>query len=294
VGDVIHVDCDAAELNKGHPKTALGICADAGEVLLHLAGLKHGDYSEWLAYCREIKAALPLIEENVTGEQYVSPHSVSLALSNLLTPDDTVIPCSSGSAFTVMMQVFGQKAGQTIITNKGLASMGYGLSGAIGAALAQPGKRTVLVEGDGGFTQNLQELGTVDVNKLHLKMFIFNDNGYASIRMTQKNYFGGKYVGCDTRTGLGIPNWKHLFAAYNIPLIELKRGFEKNAQFLAAMAADGPAAFLVPVDPEQTYLPKITSRVLPDGGMESYPLHLMSPALADDLMRRVGKYLPQE
>ena len=71
-----------------------------------------------------------------------------------------------------------------------------------GAAFAAPNRRTFLVEGDGGFTQNLQELGTVSVNHLNLKIFIFDDNGYASIRMTQKNYFGGRYVGCDVNTGL--------------------------------------------------------------------------------------------
>ena len=101
-----------------------------------------------------------------------------------------------------MMQVFEQKSGQTIVTNKGLASMGYGLSGAIGAAFANPDKRVILVEGDGGFSQNLQEIGTAAINKLNIKMFILDDSGYASIRMTQKNYFGGRYVGCDRETGL--------------------------------------------------------------------------------------------
>ena len=106
-----------------------------------------------------------------------------------------------------MMQAFSQTSEQRMITNKGLASMGYGLSGAIGAALAANGKRTYLVEGDGGFAQNIQELGTVAILDLNLKIFIFEDQGHASIRMTQKNYFGGKYVGCDKSTGLGLPNW---------------------------------------------------------------------------------------
>ena len=163
-----------------------------------------------------VRDALPLVEPvNHTGEGYLSPYVFAEKLSALTKPDDLVIPCSSGSAFTVMMQTFAQKLGQRIVSNKGLASMGYGLAGAIGAALAANGRRTILVEGDGGFTQNLQELGTVVANKLNLKIFLFDDNGYASIRMTQKNYFGGRYVGCDIATGLGIPNWELLFPAYS-------------------------------------------------------------------------------
>jgi acetolactate synthase-1/2/3 large subunit len=212
-------------------------------------------------------------------------------ISTLLDGSDVIIPCSSGSAFTVMMQTFAQKDGQRIVTNKGLASMGYGLSGAIGAAFAANGRRTILVEGDGGFLQNLQELGTVSVNRLNLKMFIFDDNGYASIRMTQKNYFGGSYIGCDTTTGLGIPKWDRLFAAYDIPLLTLCPSFDRDPAFLAALQGSGPSAFLVKIDPEQTYFPKISSRVTASGGMESNPLHLMSPELDAEIAAEVFRYL---
>jgi len=170
--------------------------------------------------------------------------------------------------------------------------MGYGLSGAIGASMASSPRRTILVEGDGGFVQNLQELGTVSVNQLNLKIFIFDDNGYASIRMTQKNYFGGSYVGCDTSTGLGIPKWDPLFAAYDIPVQRCAPGFHTDPVFLKAFNEPGPAAFLVRIDPEQTYFPKISSRVTATGSMESNPLHFMTPDLDKDLASFVLRYLP--
>ena len=122
-----------------------------------------------------------------------------------LSKNDVIISCSSGGAYTTFNQTFEQKIGQKIVNNKALASMGYGLSGAIGAAFANPKKRILHFEGDGGFTQNLQEYGTVAINKLNIKTFLFCDDGYASIRMTQKNYFGGAYMGCDISTKLGIP-----------------------------------------------------------------------------------------
>jgi acetolactate synthase-1/2/3 large subunit len=202
-----------------------------------------------------------------------------------------VIPCSSGGANSTALQTIEQKAGQIIVTDKGLASMGYGLSGAIGAALAWPEKRTIIVEGDGGFIQNSQELGTVAVNGLDLKIFIFSNEGYASIRTTQKNYFGGAYVGCDTKTGLGFPDWTKLFEAYDIPVLVLdEHGLESN-EFARRMNERGPCGFIVPVDPEQMYFPKITSRVTESGGMESNPLHEMTPALERHVAEDVLRYL---
>jgi acetolactate synthase I/II/III large subunit len=293
-GDVIHVDCDQTELHKGHPEVALSVCGDANLVLKSLCAAKLPDYPDWLTFCNEVKQRLPLVEPvNNTGEGYLSPYVFVEHLSKLATGDDIVIPCSSGSAYTTMMQAFNQKAGQRIVNNKGLASMGYGLSGAIGAALAGNGRRTILTEGDGGFIQNLQELGTVATNHLNLKLFIYDDNGYASIRMTQKNYFGGRYVGCDTATGLGIPKWEHLFAAYDIPVLRIGPGFQDDPEFLKRFQAPGPAAFLVHIDPEQTYFPKISSRVTASGSMESNPIHLMTPDLDEATADAVFRYLPR-
>ena len=290
-GDIVQVDCDAEELRKGHPRVAVPLCGDANALLGSLLGASLGDHTEWLAFCREVRETLPLVEPvNTTGEGFLNPYAFASELSKLATAQDLVIPCSSGSAFTVMMQTFAQTYGQRIVTNKGLASMGYGLSGAIGAAFAGNGRRTILVEGDGGFTQNLQELGTVRANKLNLKIFLFDDNGYASIRMTQKNYFGGRYVGCDVETGLGMPNWELLFAAYSVPVMRLGPGFQDDPEFLERFEQAGAQAFLVHIDPSQTYFPKISSRVTASGGMESNPLHRMSPDLSEELESQVFRY----
>ena len=178
------------------------------------------------------------------------------------------------------MQIYKQKYGQRILTNKSLASMGVGLSGAIGSAIAAgKSKRTILVEGDGGFAQNMQEMGTVAVNDLNLKIFIFNDQGHASIRMTQINYFKGKYLGCDRSSGLGLPNWIKLFEAWDIPVMEINRGFITSKEFIDRFNANGPQVFIVQIDPEQTYFPKISSRITENGSMESNPIDNMSPEI---------------
>jgi acetolactate synthase-1/2/3 large subunit len=292
---VVQVDIDEAELRKGHPHVELSVAGDADAMLGALLAEDLGEHADWLAFCREVRQALPLTDPaNRHDPRYVDPFVFNQALSAAMRPDDVVIPCSSGGAFTTAMQAFDQRRGQIIITNKGLAAMGYGLSGAVGAAFAWPGRRVVLFEGDGGFSQNLQELATVSVNALRLKMFVISNEGYASIRMTQRSYFGGAYLGCDVASGLGFPRWDHIFSAYGIPCLELPPDGEMTAAFRALFDAPGPAAFVVPVDPEQTYFPKITSRITASGSMESAPLHLMTPELADDVAERVMPHLHQK
>ena len=283
-GDVVQIDLDKGELEKGHPKLAHAICADATSTLRAIFedASQIPDWSKWRSHARRIRKELPLSEEvNGHHQGFLNPFDFALTLSDLCESTDTIVPCSSGGAFTVMMQAFNQKGGQTIITNKGLASMGYGLAGAIGAALADRTRRSILVEGDGGFSQNLQELATVAVQKLNLKMFIFANNGYASIRMTQKNYFDGAYLGCDVESGLGFPDWQILARAFGIDSMTLSEGFQSDPSFLESWKNANSCLFVVPIHPEQTYFPKIASQVTASGSMESAPLHKMTPVILD-------------
>jgi acetolactate synthase-1/2/3 large subunit len=296
-GEVVQIDIDRAELEKGHPKISLSICADANDLLkqlLNRASAK-SSWTIWVSLAKRVRDQIPL-SEKVNGyfPGFLNPYDFVLQLSDLCSSDDIVVPCSSGGGFTVMMQAFNQKQGQVIITNKGLASMGYGLAGAIGAGLADKSRRTVLVEGDGGFAQNLQELATVSVQKLNLKIFIFANNGYASIRMTQKNYFGGAYLGCDVESGLGFPDWLLLAKAFGIKSITLSENFADNENFLYEWNSDQACLFVVPIHPEQTYFPKIASQLTATGGMESAPLHKMSPPLTDEVLTELGIDLNQK
>ena len=292
VGSVVQFDIDPDELNKGHPNIAAGYAVDANSALEEVLKLNTNDVSSWLELCKTIRKIIPLVEEGVNKEypSFASPHKIVQLLSHLCKADDVIIPCSSGGAFTTMMQVFEQKEDQTIVTNKGLASMGYGLSGAIGAAIANPSKRVVLVEGDGGFAQNIQEIGTAIINNLNIKVFIFDDSGYASIRMTQRSYFNGRYVGCDTNTGLGLPKWDELFRAWGHKPITVLDDYE-NPHWKNDFQNNGFQAFIVKVNPEQTYFPKIQSRVLADGSMVSNPLHYMTPEIDSEVSELVYKYI---
>lgn len=295
VGKIIQVDIDLAELKKSTPVVHLGVHADGSEFLDKIVrSLAHQKREEWIEFLAFVRKALPVVEDaNQIFEDFANPFKIVDELSSLCQPEDQVIPCSSGGSYTSMMQAFRQHSGQLLTNNKALASMGYGLAGAIGTAVASYGRRVILVEGDGGFMQNLSELGTVKNRKMNIKMFIFVNKGYASIRISQRSYFNGNYLGCDDATGLGFPDWEKLFFSFGIPTAKVSKSL--NDRFVEELfTCDGPAAFLIDIHEDQPFYPKVTSKIFSDGTMKSNPIHLMDPQISQELADQVFKYLPAD
>lgn len=292
---IIQIDLDINEINKGFPKIDTGLAVEVNNLLERLVNSDwepSKSIEDWLEHIIEVRQTLEIVDPaNTAQDGFVELQSFLFKLGDHFTKDDMIIPCSSGGSYTGAMQMLKNKTGQLMVTDKSLASMGYGLSGAIGASIAFPKKRTILIEGDGGFAQNMQEIGTVKNRNLNIKMFIASNKGYASIRTTQKAYFNNNYVGCDEETGLGLPNWQKIFDAYGIKAMHVDSSNQFSTEFLEALNVDGPFAFIIDLDPDQLYFPKLTSRVMPDGTMESNPLHLMTPPLASDISTKILKWL---
>jgi len=295
---IVRVDIDLAELNRDEPTTSLAINMDAGLFLTEfLKNLSGGVSTErrktWIEFIDMVKTKLPIVEPaNDLYEDYVNPFKFIFELSQLTNSTDSVIPCSSGGAYTSTMQAFMQKQGNLLTNNKGLASMGYGLAGAIGTAIARPQSRVMLIEGDGGFTQNLQELGTVANRNLNVKMFIFDNSGYASIRISQKAYFDGNYLGCDKETGVELPDWQRLFGSWGISSATLNHSLFDDSAILEMLNKEGPCAVIVKIHQDQPFLPKITSKVRENGSIISNPIHLMQPELPQETASEVFRFLP--
>ena len=284
---VVQIEIDEGELNKERPHKELSILWDANlalhEVLTILSPFGDSKWLSWMSFCREVKDMLPLSEKsNSNFEGFWNPYDFFALISANLKNGDRLIPSSSGSSFTVGYQASKTRLGVRMLSSKSLASMGNGLGTAIGAALTTDGT-TVLVEGDGGFAQNLQDLGTLRNLGKSVKVFLWDNGGYGSIRTTQKSYFNGHYVGCDANTGLVLPNWEHIAAAFNLPISHLN----KEDDIAEILERSGVEIFIVKIHPDQTFFPKITSRVLSDGSMESNPLHLMSPELDSETFDKV-------
>ena len=297
IGKVCQIDIDNNELTKGHPKIDFPICSDVDIFCKYFFKLFNNDLKnkknkkqkEWINFCKMVKETLPLNEESSPEKNRITPHLFFERISEASSSKDIIIPCSSGGAFTCFYQMFNQKYGQEIRSNKSLASMGYGASGAIGASFSDRNRRVIHIEGDGGFIQNISVLSTISHFNLNIKTFIINDGGYASIRMTQSNYFNGNYIGCDPDTGLFFPEWEMLFKSFNIRYEELVSENDLN-KIPDLINNKIPMVIVINIHPYQTYMPKISSRVT-ENGMESNPLHLMTPDLEENIKNKVFKYI---
>ena len=291
---IVHVDIDLTELAGSTPKKELIVHADADAFVDELISLDEVEPKpqDWIVHCSKIMELFPLVETKTSPEGFWEPYRLINMVSKLLGPSDLVVSCSSGGTFTAFMQAFENKNDQIIVSNKGLASMGYGLAGAIGLSISRGSAPVVLFEGDGGFAQNFQELGTVSALSLPLKIFIFDNDGYASIRTSQRAHFDGSYLGCDSATGLGLPNWELIARSYGLrytlldPMVEL-------GDLKLILESTAPEFIHVKVDPLAEYLPKIRSKVLEDGSMVSSPLHEMYPPISDALRPFALKYIDE-
>jgi acetolactate synthase-1/2/3 large subunit len=162
--------------------------------------------------------------------------------------------------------------------------MGFGPPAALGACVAAGGRRTICLDGDGGFQMNAQELEVIRRLDLPIKIFVLDNHGYGSIRSSQRGYFQGRLVACDDSSGLTLPDARALAAAYGIPSATLASHADL-VQLPRLLAAPGPLVCVVRLDPDQPTLPRAVSYQRPDGSMATRPMEDLFPLLGEEELR---------
>jgi len=282
------VDIDAAELAKPTLSIDAPIHADLGttielllhELVHHVVPAAHRDY---LAWCRDCRARYPVVlpsyrPQGKDGGGSINPYWFVERLFANLTSDDIIVT-GDGTACVVTFQAATLKQGQRLYTNSGSASMGYDLPAAIGACVAAGGRRVVCIAGDGSVMMNLQELQSIAGMGLPVKIFIINNDGYHSIRQTQNAYFPGNEIGVGPQSGLSFPDFVVLAQAFGIGARRVADAALLDASLVATLDEPGPCLCEVVVDVRQGFAPKLASRRLDDGTMESPALDDMFPFL---------------
>jgi len=238
------------------------------------------DTSEWLKRCRAWKKKYPVVlPEYKKEKKYVNTYILIEVLSKLLTNNDVIVPGSSGSCSEITLQAFKVKEGQRILNSPGLGAMGSGLPASIGACIASGRKRTICLIGDGGLQHNIQELELLKRYKLPIKLFILNNNAYASIRATQNKFFKGNLVACDPSSGLTLPDTIKIANAYGLKTFKLYNQDEIEKKIRAMLNYDGPIICDVMVKPDLLTQPKASSEMKPGGKMVSKPMEDLWPFL---------------
>jgi len=278
------VDIDELELAKFNFPVELPIHVDAGEFWkgLHesIGEYQRPNWSEWVSRCKNWKSNYPVVTEEYRNQkEYANSYVLVEKLSEMMSSDDLLVPGSSGACSDVCLQSFKVKKGQRVLNSPGIGAMGFGIPHTIGACIASGGKRTVNVNGDGGFQMNIQELETVHRLGLPIKYFILNNQGYASMRVTHRNYFHGRLVASDASSGLTLPNVRKIADAYGIPNNRISLNGEIGDKIKEAFETKGPFITEVMIDPEEVTAPKVKSFIGEDGKMVSKPQEDMAPFL---------------
>jgi acetolactate synthase-1/2/3 large subunit len=236
--------------------------------------------SAWIAQTRAWKKKYPVVLPEYRDEkEYVNMYILNEALSAEALPGEVIVPGSSGPCANIMMQAWNVKENQSFVFAPALGAMGFGLPMSIGACLASGRKRTICVNGDGGFQLNIQELETVHRLNLPIKFFYLNNNGYGSIMAMQRSYFEGRYVGSEPKSGLTFPDITKVGQAYGLTTYRIKNHDDLHEKIKAALSIPGPVICDVMVDPMQVQMPRVTSVLQNDGTLRSKPMEDLWPFL---------------
>jgi acetolactate synthase-1/2/3 large subunit len=282
---VAMVEIDGAELAKPTLSLHRPIHADLRAFFAAAAALPlpEGDKAEaraaFLARSRERAAQYPVVLPDYwETDGLINPYVFGELLFRELEEGDIIVS-GDGTACVTMFQAADLKQGQRLFTNSGCASMGYDLPAAIGAYQAGGGRRINCLAGDGSIMMNLQELQTIVGQKLPVKIFVLNNDGYHSIRQSQQNHFPDNIVGCGPDSGLSFPNFAKLAAGFGLPSSNVAAHAGLSAAIRATLDGDGPQLCEVMIDKRQEFAPKLSSRRLEDGTMVSPTLEDLSPFL---------------
>lgn len=285
----VMVDVDHNEIDKLDMDIALPIEADAGVFLRAWqtsAVPAHADWSAWKARCSDWKQRYPVNDgAPFPASGAISHYQLMDALSDAIPADTLVSTGSSGLAVEAFYTVFRNQPGQRVFLTSGLGAMGYGLPAAIGACFANARKPMVAIESDGSLQLNIQELATMKAFDLPICLIILNNNGYASIRNTQRNYFKGRYVGTGPEAGLLLPDLEKVAATYDLPFLRISDAAELHDKLRWAMAQPRPLLVDVRLVTDEALTPKVAALPQADGSMLSMPLEDMSPLLPLEQLR---------
>ena len=257
------VDIDKNELKKNDLKINLKVLSDAKQFIEKLnSKLKnYNTHKNWIQYCVNIRKKYPiLIKKMINEKKYVNSYYFVKTLSELTRKNDSIIT-DMGFSFTTTHQALDIKDNQNFYTNSGHAPMGWGLPAAIGAYFSKkPNSNVICLSGEGGLQMNIQELATVMHNKIPMKIFIFNNGGYLTIKQTQILGFKGRIMGADKNSGLSFPSYKEIAKSHGIQYSKitnhngLKNKLKKVLQTKKAFICE------LIMNPDEEQIPKAINR----------------------------------
>ncbi|HWY80306.1 MAG TPA: thiamine pyrophosphate-binding protein [Candidatus Sulfotelmatobacter sp.] len=241
----------------------------------------------WLVYGRKLNKKYPNVPKEFWNEKkFVNPYCFIEESCKQFKPGEVVVLANGVNVLNCSYQAFIVKKGQRVILNLGSATMGYGIAVAIGVSFALGNKKRVIcMEGDGSIQMNIQELETIKYYNLPIKLFIHSNDGYLSNKGTQKNLFGGRYVGSGKDSGISCPDYVKVGKAYGIKSIRIKNHKEMKEKIKYVLDYPGPIICDISALKEMSLTPKLLTKKRADGSFYSPPLEDMAPFLSKEELK---------
>ena len=247
---------------------------------------------KWLVELQELWTQLPrmaqvgpLLDEisNVVHSATV----IDFLNSNL--HEDAVVVTDVGAGLLTGHYLFAPRGIQRLFTSQGLGEMGFGLPGAIGAHFAAPERQLICLNTDGGIMFNLQELQVVKEHEIPMKLFIFNNDGYSMIKISQQNLFAGRVAGSGVESGVSFPSFEMIAKTFGLEYIKIQSSDDLRLRLKPSLESSKGTLIEISMSPTQRYLPRLATSKLEDGTFVSPPLEDLDPLLPiQELERFLG------
>ena len=247
---VIHIDIDAAEINKlRQAHVALkGDMAEAVNILAHPL-----DIDEWRGRVKALKSAHDFDYNDNAGEGDIDPYALLNTLSERKS-ENAVITTDVGQHQMWSAQHIRHFAPENYITSAGFGTMGFGLPAAVGVAKARPQDPVILITGDGSFMMNIQELGSIKRGQLPIKMLLLDNQRLGMVRQWQSLFFKARH----SETILDDnPDFVMLANAFGIPAERIEKASEVSGALDRLLNAEGAYLLQVCIPEESNVWPLV-------------------------------------
>ena len=286
----VGVDIDELELDKPTCKLDLKIHSPLQDFMrlfnIELERFSTLNFSKWLKWGKERLLKYPVcLEEYWDIKQKVNPYCFVDELFKNLNENEIVV-CADGTACVTTFQGMKVKKGQRVFHNSGCASMGYDLPASIGSFYSSSKGRIICLAGDGSIMLNLQELETIRGQNLPIQIFILNNEGYHSIRQTQKAFFSDNISGCGLDSGLTFPNFSKIANAFDFDYFSISNHTELKSKLPDILNTNQKFICEIFLDLNQHFSPKLTSKKLKDGSMVTSSMEDMWPFLEKNELKQ--------
>lgn len=277
----IMVDIDDNELAKDEVPIDYKIKVDLKEFMPAILAkiknqrleLKHKD---WVSHCQEMKVKYPNVLPKYADEEPLNSYYFTKVLSEKVGAANIVV--DTGSVCNIVSQSWILKDNQRYIISGGFSCMGFW---ATALGVCQGNKQIIAIAGDGSTQMNIQEFATLSYNKIPIKLFVYNNNGYMLIRHNQHNFLKDRFLGVGPDSGLQTPDFVKVAQAYGLKTVRIEKSDDIDKKIDEVLLYDGPAICEVIVQEFAPIMPRISSKVMPDGSLKAADFDDLYPFLEE-------------